>query len=125
MLGVVRLVGDWEHAEAIRRIVSGALLSRWTAAWMQPLETPDRLYRDLRLEGTVSKAVVNVGRGGEEMDVWTAWQRLSRFVRGEQQEEERGEETFHGRGYGTSGRGLGTLPDDGPRSTGRLSQPRA
>lgn len=91
VLGVVRLIGDWEYAAAINRIVMGALLSRWTSSWMRPLETPDRLYRDIRLHGTITKPLVNVGRKGEEMDAWTAWQRLSRFARGEQLEEERGD----------------------------------
>jgi len=26
-------------------------LSNWTSAWLQPLITPDRLYRDIQLNG--------------------------------------------------------------------------
>ena len=89
MLGVVRLVGDWEHADMLRQVAGGALL--WNKdGWMMPLGCPDRLYRDLHVEGPLREAKVDLGRGEDGMKLAQAWDQLQRFTAGEQLEEELG-----------------------------------
>lgn len=90
LLGVVRVVGDWEYAEAMKRAAAGSLFSGH-GQWMAPLETPDRFYRDVHIEGSLSSAVVDVGRRGKEMDAWQAWTQARTFLRREQGEEVRDE----------------------------------
>ncbi|MFP6866752.1 MAG: hypothetical protein VCA35_12470 [Roseibacillus sp.] len=89
--GVMRVVADREHAAAITRMAVGSLISGgWTRSWFEPLVTPDRQYRDLHLEGTLNKAMIDVGRKGEEIEVNEAWNRMVAFVKNEVEETERG-----------------------------------
>ena len=90
VLGVLRVVGDWEYAQAMKRAASGSLFSGH-GEWMAPLETPDRFYRDVHIEGSLSSAVVDVGWKGKELDAWQAWTQARTFLRREQGEEERNE----------------------------------
>jgi hypothetical protein len=89
--GVLRIVADRESATAITRLAVGSLLSQgWTRSWFKPLITPDRKFRDLHVEGTLSKAMIDVGRKGEELEVPQAWDRMIAFVRNEEKETEQG-----------------------------------
>ena len=89
--GVLRIVADRESATAITRLAVGSLLSQgWTRSWFKPLITPDRQFRDLHVEGTLSKAMIDVGRKGEELEVLQAWDRMFAFVRNEEKETEQG-----------------------------------
>ena len=58
--------------------------------WMTPLGCPDRLYRDLHVEGSLREAKVDLGRGEDGMKLAQAWDQLQRFTAGEQLEEELG-----------------------------------
>jgi hypothetical protein len=89
--GVMRVVADREHAEAITRIVVGATLTGgWTRSWFEPLMTPDRQFRDLHVQGTFGEATVDVGRKGEELGVDQVWDRMVAFVASEEAETEEG-----------------------------------
>lgn len=89
--GVMRVVADREHAEVITRFAVGALLTGgWTRSWFEPLITPDRQFRDLHVQGTLSRAVVDVGRKGEELEINQVWSRMVAFVKDEVEETERG-----------------------------------
>lgn len=91
VLGVGRLVADWEYAQAVSRMAVGSGWSRWTSRWLQPFETPDRFYRDIHLEGRLLEATVDVGRRGEELPLSTAVQRIAAFALGEKREDDEGE----------------------------------
>ena len=66
LLGVLRIVSAPEIAEKLTRVAIGSnLTGGWTPRWLFPLETPDRLYRDLHFEGFLPDAQVNTGRKGE------------------------------------------------------------
>jgi len=91
MLGVLRVVADGEYADGVTRALRGAQLSGGTRSWFAPMETPDRLYRDVRIEGAGSMALVDVGKDGGEMELGRAWQLARGFLRGEQGEAARGE----------------------------------
>lgn len=89
--GVLRIVADRESATAITRLAVGSLLSQgWTRSWFKPLITPDRQFRDLHVEGTLSKAMIDVGRKGEQLEVPQAWDRMIVFIRNEEKETEQG-----------------------------------
>ena len=87
--GVMRIVADQDYASTLTRFAIGALWTGgWTRSWLMPMETPDRYYRDIVLEGTVNQAKVNVGRKGERMDLEQAWSRMLAFLRKEALEPE-------------------------------------
>ena len=87
---VMRVVADQEYASTLTRFAIGALWTGgWTRSWLMPLETPDRYYRDIVLEGTVNQAKVNVGRKGERMSAEQAWSRMLAFLRKEALEPEK------------------------------------
>ena len=84
MVAVLRVVADPENAGTITRIANGALLTGgWTRAWLLPLETGDRRFRDINLVGTVQKATVDVGRRGESVPVELALERMAAFIKRE------------------------------------------
>ena len=88
--GVIRVVADQDHAKTLTRFALGAMWTGgWTRSWLAPMETPDRYYRDVVLEGTVNEAVVNVGREGEKLDVTEAWDKMLTFLRNETLESEK------------------------------------
>jgi len=94
--GVLRVVADRDRAAAITRFAVGAMLTGgWTRSWLAPLVTSDRHYRDLQLEGTLDRAVVDVGRKGEHMEVSQAWDRMIAFLKNETEESERGVAPTH------------------------------
>ena len=87
---VMRVVADQDYASALTRFAVGALWTGgWTRSWLMPMETPDRYYRDIVLEGTVNQAKVNVGRKGERMNLEQAWSRMLAFLRKEALEPEK------------------------------------
>lgn len=87
--GVLRLVADSPHAELITRFAVGAMLTGgWTRSWLEPLGTPDRQYRDLHLNGTLNRAMIDVGRHGEELEIRQALGRVVDFVKNEMKEKE-------------------------------------
>lgn len=89
--GVLRVVADHDHAAVLTRFAVGAMLTGgWTRSWLTPLETPDRYYRDIQLQGTLDRAVVDVGRKGEELEVSQVWNRMVAFVKNETEETEQG-----------------------------------
>lgn len=94
--GVLRVVADHDRAAAITRFAVGAMLTGgWTRSWLAPLVTSDRHYRDLQLQGTLDRAVVDVGRKGEDMEVSQVWNRMIAFVKNETEETERGVAPTH------------------------------
>jgi hypothetical protein len=89
---VMRIVADPELAEVFRRAAIGAVLTNgWTSAWLLPLETPDRHFRDFHFRGSVVDLKVDVGRKREEMAVAEAWRRVGSFWRREKGEDEAAE----------------------------------
>ena len=87
---VMRVVADQEYASTLTRFATGALWTGgWTRSWLMPMETPDRYYRDIVLEGTVNQAKINVGRRGERMNAEQAWSRMLAFLRKEALEPEK------------------------------------
>jgi|TARA_B100000959_G_scaffold196728_2_gene205738 hypothetical protein len=88
--GVLRVVSDSDRAAAITRFAVGAMLTGgWTRSWLAPLVTSDRHYRDFQLKGTLDRAVIDVGRKGEDMEVSQIWNRMIAFVENETEETER------------------------------------
>ena len=65
------------------------LTGGWTRSWLAPLVTSDRHYRDFQLQGTLDRAVVDVGRKGEDMEVSQAWNRMMAFLKNETEETKR------------------------------------
>ena len=93
--GTLRLVADSGHAEAITRFAVGARLTGgWTRSWFKPLVTPDRQFRDLHVHGTVNRAVVDVGRHGEELEVGEVRDRVVAFVKRENEEKKQQDEAI-------------------------------
>lgn len=91
VLGVMRVVADREYAEAITKVAVGSFIAGgWTRSWLHPLITPDRHYRDIKVRGTTSKATVDVGKKGEELEVNQAWERMVAFVKEEVEETQSG-----------------------------------
>ena len=85
--GVLRVVADQDHAAVIKRFAVGSMLTGgWTRSWLEPLETPDRYYRDIQLWGTLDRAVVDVGREGEELEVSQVWKQMVEFLKNEIEE---------------------------------------
>jgi len=77
-------------AEVVTRIATGSTLAGgWTRSWLAHLETPDRFFRDLHLEGNLQEARVDVGRKGEWLPVDQAWRRMEVFLENEVREERR------------------------------------
>ena len=64
------------------------LTGGWTRSWLEPLGTPDRQYRDLHLNGTLNRAMIDVGRHGEELEIRQALGRVVDFVKNEMKEKE-------------------------------------
>ena len=88
--GVMRVVADQDYASMLTRFAIGAMWTGgWTRSWLAPMETPDRYYRDIILQGTVNQAMVDVGRKGETMDLTEAWDRMRVFLRKEALEPEK------------------------------------
>ena len=88
--GVMRVVADQDYAALLTRFAIGAMWTGgWTRSWLVPMETPDRYYRDIILQGTVNQTMVDVGRKGEAMDLAQAWNRMRRFLRKEALEPEK------------------------------------
>ena len=88
LLAVLRLVSEPVIAERLTNIAIGSLASRgWTSAWFKPLETPDRLYRDLHFEGILPDATVNTGRKGEAVPLPQLIELLRNFTKHEVAEE--------------------------------------
>ncbi|MBK1834502.1 hypothetical protein [Roseibacillus ishigakijimensis] len=88
-LGVLRLVAAPDLAERFTKVAVGSLVSvGWTSSWLQPLVTPDRLYRDLHFEGVHPRVVVNTGRKGEFLLVSQVVDLLGSFLTREAAEEE-------------------------------------
>ena len=88
--GVLRVVADQDRAATITRFAVGAMLTGgWTRSWLAPLVTSDRHYRDFQLQGTLDRAVVDVGRKGEDMEVSQAWNRMMAFLKNETEETKR------------------------------------
>ncbi len=86
---VMRVVADQDYASTLTRLAMGALWTGgWTRSWLKPMETPDRYYRDVVLEGTVNKAKINVGRKGEKMNLEQAWNQMLAFLKKENFENE-------------------------------------
>ncbi len=86
---VMRVVADQDYASTLTRLAMGALWTGgWTRSWLKPMETPDRYYRDVVLEGTVNKAKINVGRKGEKMNLEQAWNQMLAFLKKENFESE-------------------------------------
>ncbi len=91
VFGVMRVVADQEYAEAITKVAIGSFVAGgWTRSWLVPLVTADRYYRDIHVQGTMSKAMVDVGRKGEELEVNRAWEQMAAFVKHEADETRRG-----------------------------------
>tara|TARA_B100001093_G_C26724039_1_gene969114 strand:- start:364 stop:1266 length:903 start_codon:yes stop_codon:yes gene_type:complete len=88
--GVMRVVADQDYAALLTRFAIGAMWTGgWTRSWLVPMETPDRYYRDIILQGTVNQTMVDVGRKGEAMDLAQAWNRMRTFLRKEALEPEK------------------------------------
>ncbi|MDQ8191358.1 hypothetical protein [Roseibacillus persicicus] len=88
VLAVMRIVADPELADRLTRVAIGSFVSGgWTRRWFQPLETPDRLYRDLHFEGFAPNVAVNTGRKGEFIPLPTIVQHLQNFAAREVAEE--------------------------------------
>lgn len=86
--GVVRVVADPDYAEKLSLVATGSLISRgWTRSWLAPLETPDRYYRDIHLQGRFPTYLVDVGRKREPLEVGQAVRWVAAFVKREQREE--------------------------------------
>jgi len=91
---VLRVVADPELAEKMTEVAAGSMLSGgWTRSWLAPLETPDRYYRDIHLQGGFPTYRVDVGRKREQMDLRQAWRLAVAFVKREQAEEHQGART--------------------------------
>lgn len=87
-VAVLRIVADPEYAEKAVEVASGSMIGRgFSSSWLLPLETPDRFYRDIHLQGTFPAYTVDVGRKGEQADLLRTVQQLVTFVKGEQREE--------------------------------------
>ena len=88
LLAVLRFVAEPELAERLTNIAIGSSLSKgWTRSWLKPLETPDRLYRDLHFEGLLPDAMVNTGRKGEIIPLPSIITYLRTFTKREVAEE--------------------------------------
>ena len=86
---VMRVVADQDYASTLTRFAMGAAWTGgWTRSWLKPMETPDRYYRDIVLEGTVNQAKINVGRKGEQMNLEQAWSQMLAFLKKESRETE-------------------------------------
>ena len=93
--GVVRVVADPSHAEMLTRFAVGAMLTGgWTRSWLAPLGTPDRQFRDLHMEGTLRRFMIDVGRSREEMEIRQIWDRVSTFLQGEMREQRQENQDF-------------------------------
>ena len=114
-VAVLRVVADPEYAETLTAVSIGSMISRgWTGSWLAPLDTPDRYYRDIHLQGQFPSYAVDVGRKREEMDLMRAVQWLAAFVKREQREEHREEPVVPGQGGRTEGANDGPPgPDQG------------
>ena len=81
LLGVMRIVADPHLESRFTNVAIGSLISKgWTRHWMSPLETPDRYYRDLHIEGVLPNPQINVGRKGEFLFASQIQQLLKRFL---------------------------------------------
>ena len=88
LLGVLRIVTDPELAARVANIAIGSRITGgWTSQWLAPLETPDRYYRDLHVEGFLPNAQVNTGRKGEFIPLPILLNLLKAFTSGEVAEE--------------------------------------
>lgn len=88
LLGVLRVVASPELEDEITRIAIGSFLSRgWTSHWMRPLDTPDRYFRDLHIEGMLPEPQINLGRNGEFLAASQVIELLQRFLDQEVAEE--------------------------------------
>jgi hypothetical protein len=87
VLGVLRVITDAYGNEVLTRGAISSHLSHWTGSWLEPLETPDRLYRDIHLQGPITGPRLDLGRGEHGIEVWQAWQQVAAFMRREQVEE--------------------------------------
>jgi hypothetical protein len=97
---VVRVVADPEYSGLMTEVAIGSFLSAgWTRSWLAPLETPDRYYRDIHLQGGFPTYMVDIGRNREPLDVRRAWQLAVAFVKREQREEHEGELLHPGIGW--------------------------
>ena len=97
---VVRVVADPEYSGKMTEVAIGSFLSAgWTSSWLAPMETPDRYYRDIHLQGGFPTYVVDIGRNREQLDVRRAWQLAVAFVKREQREESEGGLLYPGIGW--------------------------
>lgn len=88
LLGVLRIISDPELAHRFTRVANGSRISQgWTNHWLKPLETPDRYYRDLHVEGFLTDAQVNSGRKGEFIPLTEIINLLKAFTNRETAEE--------------------------------------
>jgi hypothetical protein len=95
--GVGRVVAAPDLAETIARVAAGSMVSRgYVEAWMAPLGTPDRYYRDVYVRGTIQESEFDLGPDGQWMDGDRTMQLIRMFVTREEAEErlriEEGEE---------------------------------
>jgi hypothetical protein len=76
VLGVLRVVAAPDLEEKVTNVAIGSLISRgWTSHWLRPLETPDRYYRDIHVEGFLPDPLLDAGRKGEYVR-WSQFQSL-------------------------------------------------
>ncbi|MEM9081760.1 MAG: hypothetical protein AAGC74_13835, partial [Verrucomicrobiota bacterium] len=90
LVAVLRIVAAPETSENITRLAIGSHLSRWTNAWLKPLNTPDRFYRDLNLEGHASQLWINSSgpaRNPKFIPFNQSLKNLRRFLQRENEEE--------------------------------------
>lgn len=81
LLGVLRIVAEPELEEEITKIAIGSFLSEgWISNWMQPLETPDRYYRDLHIEGPLPDPQISIGRHGKFLALSQVRQLIQGFL---------------------------------------------
>lgn len=88
ILGVMRIICAPELRYKFQEVAIGSHLSiGWTGHWFSPLDTPDRFYRDLHMEGPLPNAQINTGRRGEFLPLPTIIKRLRTFTSVEVAEE--------------------------------------
>lgn len=77
---VMRIVASPEYARMLNRVAVGSKISHgWTRSWLSPFGTPDRLFRDLHVEGSVDQLMVDVGKKGQWVEVRTVLDMLRSF----------------------------------------------
>ena len=88
LIGVIRIITDPEFSSQLTSIAIGSGINRgWNSNWLQPLQTPDRYYRDLQFEGFLPNAQVNAGRNAQNLPLTQVINLLRNFTTLETNEE--------------------------------------